>query len=216
MSQRNQAIEVGQFAPTQDTRLGRMLTAGRLTVTMRSKRTGEHVTLTLEAMKKAERWQHATLSEASHVFIKMGQGGYGSSKVGTFYPATGKLYFDTPDKAWQFATLETLLSARVGVQETSTYELREADLCGKCGRELTDPVSIERGIGPTCIGALTGSVHYHAPQATRGTVAQVPVFDEAVMPGAQKLYDDLRPAVTDKRGRPVPRTFEALVASVQR
>jgi hypothetical protein len=30
------------------------------------------------------------------------------------------------------------------------YKIEHAGKCGKCGRELTDPLSIERGIGPDC------------------------------------------------------------------
>lgn len=33
----------------------------------------------------------------------------------------------------------------------------EESVCGHCGAELTDPVSIERGIGPTCYGKTTGT-----------------------------------------------------------
>lgn len=33
----------------------------------------------------------------------------------------------------------------------------EEDICSCCGRALTDPVSIERGIGPECYGKITGT-----------------------------------------------------------
>lgn len=33
----------------------------------------------------------------------------------------------------------------------------ESDNCGMCGRVLSDPVSIERGIGPECYGRATGT-----------------------------------------------------------
>lgn len=33
----------------------------------------------------------------------------------------------------------------------------EESTCGACGRELTDPVSVERGIGPECFGKATGT-----------------------------------------------------------
>jgi hypothetical protein len=38
-----------------------------------------------------------------------------------------------------------------------TVEIHEESVCGCCGRELTDPVSIERGIGPDCYGKQTGT-----------------------------------------------------------
>lgn len=34
------------------------------------------------------------------------------------------------------------------------YKIEHAGRCGKCGKELTDPVSIERGIGPDCWESL--------------------------------------------------------------
>jgi hypothetical protein len=40
-------------------------------------------------------------------------------------------------------------NGRIVVEEQST--------CGACGRELTDPESIRRGIGPECYGKQTGS-----------------------------------------------------------
>lgn len=33
----------------------------------------------------------------------------------------------------------------------------EESTCGACGRELTDPVSVARGIGPECFGKATGT-----------------------------------------------------------
>jgi hypothetical protein len=39
------------------------------------------------------------------------------------------------------------------------YEFREESFCGKCGRTLTDPESIDRGIGPECMRQQTSSHH---------------------------------------------------------
>ena len=41
--------------------------------------------------------------------------------------------------------------------KNGTVAVVESTLCGACGRKLTDPVSIERGIGPECFGKATGS-----------------------------------------------------------
>lgn len=38
-----------------------------------------------------------------------------------------------------------------------TYSVHVEERCSCCGRELTDPVSIERGIGPECYRKATGS-----------------------------------------------------------
>jgi hypothetical protein len=40
-------------------------------------------------------------------------------------------------------------------------EIKIASFCGRCGRPLSDPVSIDRGIGPECYGRGTGSQHQH-------------------------------------------------------
>lgn len=223
--------EIGTITPTQQTRLGRMLAAGRLTATMRSKKTQQHVTLTLEAMKKDGKWGHVPFAEASHVFIKMGQGGYGSTKLGTYYPSTGKLYFDTHDRAWQFAVEHTLRASCSGQQDTSLYEIRESDLCGRCGKALTDPESIARGLGPHCFGEFTNSVHYTQDEANLVEVTQDRVREVSQRPSpvpgnrpitTEVLREDGNVVAInqhggtnyDRKGRNVPRTFEALAAAV--
>ena len=224
----NQPEQLGTLIPTLDTRLGRMLSAGRLTATMRSKKTEQHITVTLECLKKGEKWQHVEFAEATHVFIKKGDGGFRAGKVGTFYPKTGKLYWSTDDKAWRYAALKTLQAAVNGAQDTEAFELRESSLCGKCGKELTDPVSIERGIGPTCVGMLTGSQHYkrdeknlvedlspvahHQRQVARRVLQTNDVMN-AVLGGPTREEAE---AILDRKGRNVPRTFEALAASVKK
>lgn len=181
--------------PSDSTRLGRMLQGGRLTATMRSKRTGEHITLTLHAMKKDEKWEHVPFEEATHVFIKLGDGSYGSTTLATYYPPKGALYYSTDDAGYKYAALNTLLASESGNLDTQAFLLQEEERCGVCGRPLTDPISIERGIGPTCIGNITGSVHYHAqPKAPAPTPA---------------------PAPTDRKGREVPKTFEALALAAR-
>lgn len=40
----------------------------------------------------------------------------------------------------------------------SGYSIRHKDLCGKCGRQLTDPLSLKLGIGPVCRGINKGEV----------------------------------------------------------
>lgn len=217
--------QLGQIIPTQETRLGRMLAGGRLTATMLSKKSQQHVTLTLESKKKKDgRWENASFAEASHVFIKMGQGGYGSTKLATYYPGTGKLYFDTPDKAWRYAVIETLRAAVTGQQDTDLYTISEASRCGVCGLELTNDTSIKLGIGPTCEekylgGATARSVHYtrdeanlveDVAEATRRQLQRVVTRPQDVAALAQ-ITD-----ATDRKGRSVPRTFEALAAAVNR
>lgn len=221
--------QFGIITITPETRLGRMLAAGRLTATMQSKRSGDHITVTLNACAKLQnKWQHVPFAEATHVFIAQGPGGWGAPKVGTYYPKTGKLYFnrgfDTP--AWQFAVKHTLIAAMSGEQNTDLFTIQESNLCGKCGKELTDPVSIARGIGPTCYGASTESHHYrqeeslvedlspatqHQRQVAKRVLETNDVMN-AVLGGPTRKEAE---AILDTKGRNVPRTFEALAAAVK-
>ena len=52
--------------------------------------------------------------------------------------------------------------------------VQEASRCGRCFRTLTDPVSIDRGIGPECLGRDTGSQHIAADRDRNGTAVQRP------------------------------------------
>ena len=38
----------------------------------------------------------------------------------------------------------------------SVIQVRHAGQCGKCGKELTDPISIDLGFGPICFKKITG------------------------------------------------------------
>jgi len=221
--------QIGSITPTQESRLGRMLSGGRLTATMLSKKTQQHITLTMESMAKVEgKWEHVLFSEASHVFVKMGHGGYGSTKLATYYPKSGKLYFDTPDKAWRYAVTETLRAAVTGQQDTQVYVISESTRCGVCGLELTNAKSIELGIGPTCeekytAGATGRTVHYQRDEANlvedlKPSRRQIP----SPVPGNRPItIERTKSAVSmhggtnyDRKGRNVPRTFEALAAAV--
>ena len=210
------SLQIGTVVPTEETRMGRMLAAGRLTATMRSKRTGDHLTLTFQSKAKIDgKWKNASFAEATHVFIQQGPGGWGSTKLGTYYPPTGKLYLDTDDKAWSFAVLNTLTSAMSALQDTEKFELQESNQCGTCGKALTDPVSIERGIGPTCYGAETGS--HHSTKADREQVPPTPEpkpYHEQYAEAAEEAQRHSA-ALRDHKGRTVPPSFEALAAAVR-
>jgi hypothetical protein len=43
------------------------------------------------------------------------------------------------------------LRGRLGAPERIEDQLPKAGRCKRCGRLLTDPVSVERGVGPECI-----------------------------------------------------------------
>ena len=210
-----QQLQINQISDT--TRLGRMLAAGRLTATMRSKATGNHITLSFSAKTKGQDgWKTVPFFEATHVFIQQGQGGWGTPKVGTFYPTSGKLYtekgFDSA--AWLYAITNTLRAAETGVLDTEQFDIQEADRCGRCGKQLTDPVSIARGIGPTCADEETGSQHYHKGLEREFEPAPPPGSKPPVAPNLNFPFPE-EPWLMDKKGRTLPKTFDELAAAVR-
>lgn len=50
--------------------------------------------------------------------------------------------------AWYLAKIST------GCEHSSKVEFWHSGSCGRCGRELTDPESIETGLGPVCAGKV--------------------------------------------------------------
>jgi hypothetical protein len=164
-----------QLVAETDTRAGRMFNAGDVRVTIsipRNKRSenGEtHVTVRFKALRdnrdgEGRNWLRVPLNEATHVFIEVpNASGDWPDKIGVFYPRTGKFFEDTNADPYRITT--AILAARwlnEGTQRSDrigSYKLQEESHCGVCGRTLTDPESIDRGIGPECYGKQTGSQH---------------------------------------------------------
>jgi len=152
------------ITPDLDTRVGRMTAAGDLRATVTSKNTGEHITIRFKAFKdtreqEGKNWTRVPLEDATHVFVEVptpDSDGW-ADKVGTFYPKSGKWFSD--DRADGARVFAAAMVARWINGEQFESRIQEEERCGKCARTLTDPVSIERGIGPECYGKDTGSQH---------------------------------------------------------
>jgi hypothetical protein len=144
---------------TADPRIPTMFDAGRLTVTVRSARTGKHLTLKIAAKARVDgEWKTVPLEHATHVFINDDGVWPSRHAVGTFYPASGDFRpKHDADLAYIWAARAVLAFAVDGVVPEQA-DLVASSHCGFCAQPLTDPVSIERGIGPTCMGKLTPSV----------------------------------------------------------
>ena len=151
------------FLPDESVRAGRMLSRGRLTATVTSARTGDHVTVQLICKSKSDsdRWVDAPFASATHVFARVPRpDDFRGDKIGIYYPQKGTFWADGySDPARVFALKQVLLYAAGLPVHPQVESVQESLFCGKCGRELTDPISIERGIGPTCFGQETGSRH---------------------------------------------------------
>lgn len=141
-------------------RAARQLAAGRVTVTFKSP-TGQHITLTAKARGPKENgngWETCSVERARVIFIEVpNDSGYGD-KVGKVTGRAGFVADPSADKARVWCA-EQLLNIVAGRPTAPSLEIYVEDTCGKCGRALTDPISIERGIGPDCFGADTGSQH---------------------------------------------------------
>jgi hypothetical protein len=155
-------------------RAGVMLAAGQLTLTVTSKVTHEHITVkaTCKARNDAGQWKRVPFEFATHVFFVVPSAVWGD-RIGTFRPTTGYFYEDNaadPKRVW--AAIAALKFACTGEMHLQA-EYAEADKCGRCGRELTDPESIARGIGPECYGQMTGSSHERRQYAAVGQQARL-------------------------------------------
>lgn len=156
------------LTPHSDHRAGRMLDAGHLVASVKSAKTGEHITIKMQCCQKndsgtGKKWPKVELRKASHVFVSVPRAGGGwDDKVGTFYPRSGKFYTANhadPARVWAAAAVATWVNQGGGPVHEQVSDIFETDQCGRCGKDLTDPVSIQRGIGPECYGKMTGSQH---------------------------------------------------------
>ena len=132
----------------------RALATGRLVATVVSGRTGAHVTVQARAKAKVNgRWRLASFAEATHVFLDTPTPDGPGSRIGTYYPAgkqAGKLWVDTSegiDREW---AADYVLRWAAGRAVNGDATVLLGTECLACGRELTDPVSIETSIGPEC------------------------------------------------------------------
>lgn len=141
---------------------------GRAVVTVRSRKTGKHVTVCFIAKKKEADGRgyvsRATIEgrvgihEADAVFIDDPTMMWSDGKVATFLPKTGEWKpAKGVDPARLWAAEKVFAWARGGFALEEKAEVFIELTCCFCGKPLTDPVSVERGIGPDCYGRHTGS-----------------------------------------------------------
>jgi hypothetical protein len=143
--------------PSEDNRAGRMLNAGGIeaTVTLAN---GQHVTVSIRTRARSGRgWTNAApTDEGARTNIKiLGQrvGWVNVAADGT-WTATIRTRSESAVQA-----IRALFAYAAGDQKPGGLRVQEASRCGRCMRTLTDPVSIDRGIGPECLGRVTGSRH---------------------------------------------------------
>lgn len=162
------------FVPDMSTRAGRMMAAGRCKVTLTRDGTDDHITVLFQAVadnrdrtydpQQNKNWVDCEMADATHLFAEVPtpSGGW-NDKIGTYYPKSRDGRWYDADHADPTRVRAAFLAAWwIQKAESKTvwgFTFQEAIECGVCGLELSDPVSVARGIGPTCYGRLTGSHH---------------------------------------------------------
>lgn len=132
--------------------IGTMLAAGRLNATI-TRPAGEHITIFARAMAKDDesgKWEQRPFDEAMCVFIRAGRDFF-EKKIATYYPA-GQQFRPAggadPERVAAAIELFRHVAGHGGIDGRLTV----AGECGHCGRELTRPESVQRGLGPVCSG----------------------------------------------------------------
>jgi hypothetical protein len=177
--------------PSERVRAGRMLRAGSIeaTVTLPN---GDHVTVTIRTRKRSGRgWTNGALGDGRTSITVLGR------KVGWVEgdALAPRVVFRTRRDELVTAINAVFAYAADAPLPASAKRVQEASRCGRCFRVLTDPVSIDRGIGPECFGRSTGSHHARVDAMNVGDVAAPLAADEALAvlgetrPETQAEYD---------------------------
>lgn len=120
--------------------------AGKATFTVRSEATGEHLTFQVRSWKKAKHGtMHFVSVRTGNDYAKIGvvRDGHDLSLGGNRCDLP---YEDPRVRGFRYV-FDHLRSKRLPPKAAIWHE----GACGRCGRPLTDPESIARGIGPECI-----------------------------------------------------------------
>lgn len=157
-----------ETAATPDRLKAALENGGRAVVSVRSKKTGAHVSVCFVAKKKEADGRgfvsRATiegrvgLKAADVIFVDDPTLPWPDGKIGAFYLDTGEWKpAKAADPARVWAASKTFAWAHGSFALDEQAEVFIELSCCYCGKPLTDPVSVERGIGPECYGRHTGS-----------------------------------------------------------
>jgi hypothetical protein len=120
------------------------LYAGHATFTLSSLRSGDHYTYRLSSCDDKPAMFFCSLLTAPDTYQYIGLVEHNAFRL----TRKSKMNDDsTPVKAMRYF-LGHLLKQVIAPD----LEFRHEGHCGRCGRELTVPESIDRGLGPTCAG----------------------------------------------------------------
>ena len=119
--------------------------AGNATLTVQSKRTGDHYTFRIRKSEDGKVYFVSLLIGGDEKYAYVGI----IRNPGDWLKLTAKSRLT--DTAKPIAAFNYLLRALYGDEECwGKLEVRHEGHCGRCNRPLTHPDSIDRGIGPEC------------------------------------------------------------------
>lgn len=140
---------------------------GRVLCTVRARESGRHVTVLLVAKKRGADRRYVSrakiagrvgIRDASTVFAEDPDREWPDCHLGALYLDTGE-WKDSrgaePTRAW--AARAVLRWALGSFDLADQAEVFVATTCCFCGKRLTDPESVERGVGPECFRKRTRS-----------------------------------------------------------
>lgn len=163
--------------------------AGRAVFTLQSARTGTHFTYRIARADRGSRTQHfASVLIAPEVWGYLGMvcdGRLGATRKSTW-----------PPEAPSFRALAWFLRQLARGELPASLVFRHEGRCGRCGRALTTPASIDTGLGPDCAEAL-GVPH----EAQRGR-SDVELAIEAFHAEACSTLASMLPRETSYAGEP--------------
>lgn len=142
------AADASAILETPADRMGYLL-AGRAVFTVRNTTTGNRFTFKVTLAEKRQEsdpptWFVAVLSgpdnTTSYRYL-------GLIRDGAYRPNFAKTAADAPSQKAAYWLMSRVLT---GIDLPTGVEMRHSGRCGRCGRLLTDPESITRGLGPEC------------------------------------------------------------------
>lgn len=131
------------------------------------------------------------------------------SYLGMLNPGTGEVFITRASTSWGGTMRLRLLNrvlARVWAGDHAAYQghgydTMHAGCCGRCGRKLTTPDSIESGIGPECRklydlrlppgtpAEVAAKAKAAAPRKPRGRKGRAAVAQPVPVPGGETVQD---------------------------
>lgn len=145
---------------------GMALRAGRLVATVVSRKTGKHITVQVRAKRRElrnRRFRLCEMEEAERLYLDTPRPDGGGTEVGCLHLSgkwAGSILppwekdFDEA-RLWAARRVLDVAHGRAPLADDQAEILQERE-CLVCGRELTDPESISRDIGPECWKRVSG------------------------------------------------------------